>query len=184
MVLHQLYQITDIFYCLIFTIQSKKKKEGREDGMQGARGRKERREKGKETKRKCGAQSCIHIVSCFFFLLHYCKAFQCCDLWSLFPLASHFLFSQLQWEFFPTPLTLSLCMSPMVCLLPNIPYLTFLFSKIQYSGKLPRCWIAFFSVFLIVCFLFYVCDTMFFFSFNVHSSVSFDGLSSSYITKC
>ena len=161
-----------------------KKKEGRERGMRGQRGRKERREKGKETKRKCGAQSYIYMISCFFFLLHDCKAFQCCNLWSLFPLASHFLFSQLQWEFFPTSLTLFLCMSPMVCLLPNIPHLTFLFSKIQYRGKLPWCWIAFFSVFLIVCFLFYVCDTMFFSSFNVHFSISFDGLSSSYITKC
>ena len=136
---------------------SVKKKGGRESGMQGERGRKERREKGKETKRKCGAQSCIHILSCFFFLLHDCKAFHCCDLWSLFPLASHFLFSQLQWEFFPTPLTLSLCTSPMVCLLPNIPHLTFLFSKIQYSGRLPWRWIVFFSVFLIV--FFFMCVT-------------------------
>lgn len=59
--------------------------------MRGERGRKERREKGKETKKKCGAQSCSHMISCFFFLLHDCKAFQCCNLWSLFPLASHFL---------------------------------------------------------------------------------------------
>lgn len=70
MVLHQLYQITDILYCLIFTIQSKKRGGGRVGCREREEGRKEER-KGKKLKEnvELSLVSTYYLVSFFCFMI-------------------------------------------------------------------------------------------------------------------
>lgn len=95
--------------------------------------------------------------------------------WATVPVPTHWSFSPQfpPWEFLPSPLKWSLQMSPVACLV----LLLLLFRMIQYREKSTHHWVTCAS---------YVwrvghCVSL---GFSVHSSLSFDGWSSSYITKC